>query len=147
MHLPEGALRSGRFGGFGSEPRLRMYVGQREMPDVSQVADLSEKLADGRLGLPAVGALEVAVLDQRHGCVGRSADVVSLRVDRLDEVDDDARRAEQQAKLCQVRQLRGTDEDGAGERCCEHRRGQDAELSPRPARCRARQARRSAVTL
>ena len=41
-----------------------------------------------RLGPAAVGALEVAVLDQRHRRVRRAADVVALGVDRHGEVDE-----------------------------------------------------------
>ena len=78
VHLPEGALRGGRLG------RLRrragacgMDVGERQVaPDVAQVAEAGEQLAHDRLGPTAVGALEVAVLDERHRRLARSADVV-----------------------------------------------------------------------
>ena len=56
---------------------------QRQVPpDVADVAEVGEQLAHDRLGLPAVGALEVAVLDHGDRGVGRAADVVAVRVDR-----------------------------------------------------------------
>ena len=64
-------------------------------PDVADVAEVGEQLADDRLGPAAVGALEVAVLDQRDRRLGRAADVVALGVDRHGEVDQRLRAAEQ----------------------------------------------------
>ena len=52
-------------------------------------------LAHGRLGLAAVGALEVAVLDHGDRRVLRTADVVALRVDVDGEVDELLGAAEQ----------------------------------------------------
>ena len=66
VHLPERALRGGRLGGLGGELGVRVDVGERQVaPDVADVAEVGEQLADDRLGPAAVGALEVAVLDER----------------------------------------------------------------------------------
>ena len=65
VHLPERALRGGGLGRLGGQLRVLVDVGQRQVPeDEAQLAELADQLADGGLGLPAVGALEVAVLDQ-----------------------------------------------------------------------------------
>ena len=64
MHLPERALVGGRLGRPGGELRVRVDVVQRQVPpDVADVAEVAQQLAHDRLGLPAVGTLEVAVLD------------------------------------------------------------------------------------
>ncbi len=78
MHLPERALRRRRLGGLGGELRLRVYVGQRQVPP--HVADVGvlEQVAHDGLGPPAVGALEVTELDHRDRRVDRPAQVVAL---------------------------------------------------------------------
>ena len=59
-----------------------MDVGQRQVaPHEAQVARVGEQLADDRLGLAAVGALEVAELDDGDRRVGGPADVVAFGVD------------------------------------------------------------------
>ena len=64
VHLPERALGGRRLGGLGGELGVRVDVGERQVaPDVADVAEVGEQLADDRLGPAAVGALEVAVLD------------------------------------------------------------------------------------
>ena len=64
VHLPERSLLGGRLGRLGRELRARVDVGQRQVaPDVADVAEVGEQLADDRLGPAAVRALEVAVLD------------------------------------------------------------------------------------
>jgi hypothetical protein len=64
MHRPERALVSG---GLGGELGMGVDVVEREVPpDVPDVAMAGEQFSDGRLGLAAVGALEVAVLDDGH---------------------------------------------------------------------------------
>ena len=83
MHLPERALLGRRLGRLGGELGVRVDVGQRQVPpDVADVAEVGEQLAHDGLGLAAVRALEVAVLDERHRRVGGAADVVALRIDR-----------------------------------------------------------------
>ena len=68
VHLPERALPPGRLGRLGRELRLRVDVGQRQVPPhVPDVAEIPQQLPHGRLGLAAVGALEVPVLDQVTG--------------------------------------------------------------------------------
>ena len=69
-------------------------VAERQVaPDVAQVvAERVEQLADDDLGLAAVGALVVAVLDEGHGRVVRAADVVAVGVDVVGEVEQRRRR-------------------------------------------------------
>ena len=77
---------------------MRVDVGQWEVPpDVADVTEVPEQLADNRLGDAAIGALEVAVLDDRDGSIDRSADVVVLRIDVDVQVDDRLRGPEQGA--------------------------------------------------
>ena len=65
MHLPERALVGGGLGGLGGELGVRVDVVERQVPpDVADVAEVAQELADDRLGLAAVRALEVAVLDE-----------------------------------------------------------------------------------
>ena len=98
MHLPEGALVGGRLGGLRGELRVRVDVVERQVPpDVADVAELAQELAHDRLGLPAVRALEVAVLDHRDRRVERATNVVALRVDVDVEIDERLRRAQQRA--------------------------------------------------
>ena len=80
----------GRLRGLGGELRVGVDVVEREVaPDVAHVvAERRQQLTDHLLGLPAVGALEVAVLDERDGRVVGAADVVALGVDVLGEVED-----------------------------------------------------------
>ena len=83
VHLPEGALVGGGLGGLGGELGVRVDVVERQVaPDVADVAVVGEQFAEGGLGLAAVGAFEVAVLDDGHRGAGRAADVVAGRVDR-----------------------------------------------------------------
>ena len=104
VHLPEGALRGRGLGRLGRHLRVRVHVVEREVaPDVAElVAERVEQLADDDLGLPAVRALVVAVLDERDRRVLRAADVVALGIDVVGEVE----------------QLVG----GAGDLTCPHRR-------------------------
>jgi hypothetical protein len=80
VHLPEPALRAGRLGRFGGAGGVRMDLAQREVP-VRELQPWTEGLLhrlDDRIGRPAVGALEVAILHERRGRVGRTGDVVAL---------------------------------------------------------------------
>jgi hypothetical protein len=96
VHLPERALVGGGLGGFRGELGAGMDVVQRQVPpDVAHVTEITEELADDRLRLPAVGAFEIAVLDDRDRRLDRSANVVALRVDIDVEVDDRLRGPEQ----------------------------------------------------
>ena len=100
VHLPEPALGAGGLRRLGGELRARVHVVQRQVPpDVAEVAELGEQLADDRLGLPAERALEVAVLDERHRGLLGAADVVALGVDGDREVDQQLGRPEQRADL------------------------------------------------
>ena len=98
VHLPERALLGGGLGGLRGELSVGVDVVQRQVPpDVADVAEVAQELADDRLRLPAVGALEVAVLDDRDRRLERPADVVALGIDVDVEVDERLRRAEQRA--------------------------------------------------
>ena len=101
MHLPERALGGRSLGGFCGHLGVRVDVGQRQVPPhVADIDEVAEQFADDRLRLPAVRALEVAVLDDGHRCLERAADMVTFRVDVAVEVDERLRRAEQRADPC-----------------------------------------------
>ena len=106
-----------------------MDVIERQMPpDVADFAEISEELADDRFGLPAVGALEIAVLDNRNRRVQWPANVVPLRVDIEVEVDERLRGAEQGADPQPPGQeRRGAEQEPGDERCAE-RGTEDPEL-------------------
>ena len=58
-------------------------------PHVAHVgAERGQQLADHRLGLSAVGALEVSVFDERYGGVVGSANVIAVGVDVVCEIED-----------------------------------------------------------
>ena len=57
-------------------------------PHVAEVSEARQQLADDRFSLAAVRALEVAVLYERYRCARRAADMVTVIVDGVDEVDD-----------------------------------------------------------
>src|ERR687889_245234 len=68
VHLPERTLFGGCLGCLGSELGLGMDIAQRQVaPDVEDVAELAQEFSDERLGLSAVGAFEVTVLDDCDG--------------------------------------------------------------------------------
>ena len=53
MHLPEGALVGRGLGGLGGELGVRVDVVERQVPpDVADVAEVAEELADDRFRLP-----------------------------------------------------------------------------------------------
>ena len=64
-------------------------------PDVTQLTEVAQQLADHRLGLTAVWALQIAVLKQGHRGLRRPADVVTFGVDGNGQVDDRFRAADQ----------------------------------------------------
>ena len=108
MHLPELALCGCGLSGLGRELGMRMHVGERQMPpDVPQVTVACEELADHRLGLAAVRALEVAVLDERDRRLGRAAHVVQLGIDRHSQINDRLGAAEQRTEPQPRRQQGG----------------------------------------
>src|ERR1700722_2410615 len=90
VELPELALRRGRLSCFGGELRTGMNIVEREVaPHVTEVvAERGEQLAHDRLRLPAVRALEVAVLDQSDERVVRSADMVASRIHVVGKVEN-----------------------------------------------------------
>ncbi len=146
VQLPEGALLGRGLGGFGGELGARVDVVQRQVPpDVADVAELAEELADDRFGLPAVGALEVAVLDDRDRRVDRPANVVALGVDVDVEVDERLRGSEQGADPQPSRQQRRGAEQQPGDERRAERRAEDAELRLLELRARRRRASRRAA--
>src|SRR5271166_1843737 len=96
--LPEPPLRRRRLARLGRELRVGVDVVEREVaPHVAQVvvvAEGGEQVTNDGLGLPAVGTLEVAVLDEGDERVLGSADVVALGVDVVGEIEDVLGRAE-----------------------------------------------------
>jgi hypothetical protein len=89
VHLPERTLCGRRFGRIGGHLRVRMDVVERQMPpDVANVREVAKQLAHDRLRLAAERTLEVAVLDHRHWCFHRPADVVALGIDVEIEIGD-----------------------------------------------------------
>ena len=100
MHLPEGALVSGGLGGLGGELGVGVDVVEREVPPhVPDVAVAGQQFPDDGLGLAAVGALEVAVLDDGDRCPAGPRMRSRSRVDRGAEVGDGLGAAEQGADL------------------------------------------------
>ena len=91
VHLPEGALRGGRLRGLGGELRARVDVDSGRCRHTYRMFAVGEQLPHDRLGLAAVGALEVAELDHRDRGGGGAADVVAGGVDLGDEVLDQRR--------------------------------------------------------
>ena len=82
VHLPERALVGCGLARLGRELGARVDVVQGQVaPDVAEVAEVGQELADHGLGLAAVRALEVAVLDDRDRGVERAAGVVALGID------------------------------------------------------------------
>ena len=129
VHLPEGPLLGGGLGRFRGELRARVDVGERQMaPDVADVAELAQKLAHDRLGPTAVGALEVAVLDDCDDAVHRPANVVALRIDVDVEVDEQLRGSEQGADSRALREQRRNPEQQPGQGESAESGAEDAEL-------------------
>ena len=124
-----------------------MDVVQRQVPpDVADVAEVAQQLADDRLGLPAVGALEVAVLDDRDGRLERPANVVALGVDVDVEVDErlGACRAARGSAGCRGSSAVARKRSQVSERRAEGR-AQDAELRLLELRARRTRASRRAA--
>ena len=70
VHLPERALGGRGLRRLGGELRVGVHVGQRQVPPHVAEVGVGQQFAHDRLGLAAVGALEVAVLDDRDRGVG-----------------------------------------------------------------------------
>src|SRR6267142_1769030 len=81
VHLPELPLHRGRLGGFGGARRARVRLRQREIPEHEAHAPAQDLLhfLHNRIGTPAVRALVVAILDERHGRLVGSLTMVGLR--------------------------------------------------------------------
>ena len=89
VHRPEGSLCSGGLRRFGGQLGPGVHIAQRQVPPhVAQVPEPGQQLTDDRFGLAAVWALEVPILYERYRCARRPADMVTVIVDGLGEVDD-----------------------------------------------------------
>ena len=99
MELPESILGGGRFSGLRQSLSPWMNISQGKVPPhVAKIPDAPEQLAEHRLGLAAVGALEVTVFDERDCRVLGPANVVVVRIDGDGEVDDSVGCAENSAE-------------------------------------------------
>ena len=80
VHLPEAALGGGGLGRLGGErrPRVKVRQGHVAEDEAELVAEALEQLVHDGVGLAAVRALEIAVLDERDGGVRATAHVVAL---------------------------------------------------------------------
>ena len=130
VHLPELALRGGRFGCLGGELSARVDVVERQVPPyVSDVVAVGgQQLADRAFGLAAVRAFEVPVLDQCHRGVVRAADVVVLGIDVGREVEDVLGRAGDLARAKRFGQLPDQAGQDPSHRRRHHHRAERAEL-------------------
>src|SRR5947208_9146972 len=109
---------------------MMVQVVQRQMaPYVAQVvAEGRQQLADHDLGLAAVRALVVAVLDEGHRRVVGPTDVVAFRIDLVREVEDVLPRARELPRPDLLREAADRAErERAGERG-EDRRREHSEL-------------------
>ena len=98
MHRPERALAGRGLGTLGGQQRVRVHVGERQVPPhVPQVTIVGQQLADHRLGQAAERALVVAVFHQRDQRLVRTAHVIALGINRHRQVDDGLGGAEQGA--------------------------------------------------
>src|SRR5262249_28658953 len=80
VHLPELPLSGGGLPRFSCALRVRVHLRQREVPEDEAEADAQRllHLVDDRIGLPAIRALVVAILDQGDRRVLRTLAVISL---------------------------------------------------------------------
>jgi hypothetical protein len=83
VHVPEPSLGARCLGGLRGSGGVRVKVRHRKMTEhePEPVAKTLEQIQHHRVRLAAVGALEVAVLDQRHRGVRPPAHVISRDVD------------------------------------------------------------------
>ena len=129
MHLPEGSLLGGGLRRFGGQQRVRVDIGERQMaPDVADVGEVAEQLAHDGFRLPAVGALEVAVLDNRDVRLKRPADVVALQVDVDIEIDHLLSSAEERTEPRLLGKERCCAKQQPGEQSRAQCRAQDPDL-------------------
>ena len=107
-----------------------MHVIERQMAEdeTKVVAERADELSDHRFGLPAIRALEIAVLHERDLTVGGTTHVVNLRIDRLDQVQQWRRNTGSASEGKPPRQVVDRPEDDPSETRREHRRGENAEL-------------------
>ena len=106
-----------------------VHVGERQVPPhVADVGEVAQQLADLGLGLPAVRALEVAVLHDGDRRIERPADVVTGRVDVVGEVEQRRGAAEQRLDLSRAGQELRRPYDHPGQGGCQRRGREQAEL-------------------
>ena len=84
VHVPEPVLECGCLGGGRRRERVRVDLGEREVPEgeANAPVELSLDPFDRAKRLPRVGAFVVAVLDDETSG-RRAADVIDLLVERL----------------------------------------------------------------
>jgi hypothetical protein len=78
VHLPELALRACGFGRFGGQLGVRMRSDDRKMTEAESdpALEMLEHDLDAVIGLRTDRALEIAVFDDDHACVGSAQDMV-----------------------------------------------------------------------
>src|SRR5215211_1869225 len=84
VHLPEAAPGSGGLGRLRRRLRTRVQVVERHVAEhePEPVAEALEQRVDHRVGVAAVGALEVGIFHERHRGVGGAKYVVTIGIDR-----------------------------------------------------------------
>jgi Domain of Unknown Function (DUF326) len=101
VHLPERSLVGGRLRRLRGELRVGVDVVEWQVPPhIGDVTERAAQLADDRLRLAAVRALEIAVLDDRDRRINRAAHVVVLRVDLDVQVDERHARMHEHCRVC-----------------------------------------------
>jgi hypothetical protein len=92
VHRPELALSAGAFGRFRRRKCVRMNLLEREVAihDAKAPDEVRQQQLHHRCGLFAVGALEIAVLNQSHRCIRRAQRMISCeyRNDQLERMRD-----------------------------------------------------------
>ena len=113
VHLPERALLCRRLRRLGRPLRVRVDVVQRQVPPRRSRHRRCSRSSSRTTGSawPQYGHSKSPYSSTVTGASTRAADVVALRVDRIGEVDDQVRRAEQHPDPLPPRQpLRREDE-------------------------------------
>src|SRR5260370_16342182 len=80
VHLPEFALRCGRFGGFGCTqgPGMTFHEWEMSMDQTQAVNQFTSQLLGGPMSLLTASTLVVAIIDHCNGRVGWAHHVVAL---------------------------------------------------------------------
>ena len=128
VHLPEPALGRGRLGRLGRRLACGCTsVSGRCRQTNRRSASPSSSRTTGS-ACPQYGHWKSPYSTTRDGRAGRAADVVALRIDRRDQVDELFRVAEQQACPLRLGQRGGHPEHGPGQQRRDHPGGEHADL-------------------